>query len=97
MTIDLRSDDFSIVRSILNTYVPNCEVWVFGSRTTKVHHRYSDLDLLLRGKTPIPLETLAYLSEAFADSDLPFKVDIVDWNRVSNEFKESVGKHFLRI
>ena len=80
------------VRHIVKAMVPaNVEVLAFGSR---VHGRclkpYSDLDLCLRGVEPIPEATLRSLRAAFEDSDLPFKVDIVDWHGISDEFQAAI-------
>ncbi|NRA73988.1 MAG: nucleotidyltransferase substrate binding protein [Rickettsiales bacterium] len=33
---------------------------------------------------------LAYLRDAFSESNLPYKVDIVDWNTLSDDFKKIV-------
>ena len=33
------------------------------------------------------LDALAVLNEAFAESDLPWKVDVVDWTRMSDAFR----------
>lgn len=92
MAIDLKPKYVVLVKTILNKYIPQAEVWVFGSRTTTQHHPYSDLDLLIRGSNPIPLSTLGLLMEEFADSDLPYKVDLVDWHRISQEFKDSIAE-----
>jgi predicted nucleotidyltransferase len=40
---------------------------------------FSDLDLAILGKQPLPLATLAELADTVIESDLPYKVDIVDW------------------
>ena len=97
MAIDLKPNYLKIVKEILNKYIPECEVWVFGSRTRKDHHPYSDLDLLLQNKKPISLATLGHLSEEFAESDLPFTVDLIDWHRISDEFRKSIQKHRERL
>lgn len=97
MAIDLKPDYLKTVKEILNKYLPDCEVWVFGSRVRKKHHPYSDLDLLLHRKTPISLLTLSHLSEDFAESDLPFRIDLVDWHRITEEFRNSIREHCERL
>jgi len=68
-----------IVFSILRRFIPDREVWVFGSRAHGANLKpFSDLDLALPDPCPLPLDTLSNLREAFQTSDLPFKVDIVE-------------------
>lgn len=66
-------------------------VWVFGSRATGKARRFSDLDLLVRANGPLPLAQQAELEAAFSESDLPFRVDVVDWYRISDEFRERIS------
>ncbi len=75
---------------ILRSLVPGGEVWAFGSRATGSAKPYSDLDLALIGETPLPLDTLAALREAFSESDLPWKVDLVDWATTNATFRKLI-------
>jgi type I restriction enzyme S subunit len=77
--IDIRPDHWEIVRGILQRHVPQYEVWAFGSRAKSAAKPYSDLDLAVITDQPLPLNTSANLSDAFSESDLPLKVDVVDW------------------
>lgn len=50
----------------------------------------SSLDLLILGDEPLPLAVRVELNEAFCESDLPYRVDIVEWARASPEFRERI-------
>lgn len=39
-------------------------------------------------KIPITLQQSAILVEAFEESDLPFKVDVMDWSVASERFRK---------
>jgi len=69
---------------------PNVNVWVFGSRVEWTTHDGSDLDLAVEGDRPIDHNTMINLSIAFDDSDLPYKVDVIDLNQVSDTFRQIV-------
>lgn len=58
--IDLRSDYIEIVEQILAEYVPDCEVYAFGSRVRGKVKPHSDLDLVVRGHAPYHGSVLAY-------------------------------------
>lgn len=90
--IDLRSDQWIIVRDILQRHVPERSVLAFGSRATWTAKEYSDLDLVLLGSEPLPHEVLAALSEDLGDSDLPFKVDLVEWRLVDESLRSSIRR-----
>jgi UPI00006A2470 related cluster len=90
--IDIRPDHWEIVQRILQEHVPNLEVWAFGSRAKWSAKEFSDLDLAIITDEPLPLDTSAALSEAFSDSDLPWKVDVVDWASVGDGFKQVIER-----
>lgn len=96
-TLQLTAEELQIVRSILQTLVPDREVWVFGSRATAKHKPYSDLDLVVMGEEALPLATSADLREAFSDSDLNFKVDLVVWSELTENFKQIIRNHYVVI
>ncbi len=85
--IDITPTQWQIVKDILQKYVPQYEVWAFGSRVKMTARPYSDLDLAIITQHPLPLMISAALNEAFSESDLPWKVDIVDWADTSPSFR----------
>ena len=50
----------------------------------------SDLDLALMTDTPLSIDRTAALRAAFTDSDLPFRVDVVDWASTSEKFRQRI-------
>ncbi len=81
-------DELKIVQCILQSIIPDKTVWVIGSRITAKHKPYSDLDLLVMGDEGLPLAATADLRDAFSESDLPFKVDLVLWSALNDNFKQ---------
>ena len=90
--IDVRPDQWVIVRDILRKHVPQCEVWAFGSRAKGNAKQYSDLDLAVITKEPMSLQVSGALADDFAESDLPFKVDVVDWATTGESFREIIER-----
>ncbi len=90
--LDVSREELIIVLDILDQLVPDCMVWAFGSRVSGNARPYSDLDLVIVAKEPLSLAQNADLAEAFDESDLPFKVDIVDWARADETFKQIINK-----
>lgn len=96
-TIKLDKKHLTVVKKILRQYVPDCEVLVFGSRLTDQVKSYSDLDLALHGKQKIEREKLIELKDAFEESNLPFRVDVLDWHRIAESFRKIIQKDFVII
>ena len=65
----------------------------FGSRVRGNARKYSDLDLAIVGKKRLDWRELEALRDAFAESDLPMQVDVLDWNAVSDEFRAVIARH----
>ena len=88
--IDLSSEHLRTVRHILSEHVPECEVRVFGSRANGAARPYSDLDLVIVSKEPLENGGLRLLKEAFEESDLPFRVDVLEWHATSASFRKVI-------
>ena len=90
--IDIRPDYWDIVRDILQKHVPQYAVWAFGSRAKWTAKEYSDLDLSIITDKPLSLDVSASLSDDLSESDLPWKVDIVDWASTSESFRKVIER-----
>ena len=66
-------------------------MWVFGSRAENKQKPFSDLDLAIDAKNPLSYSILVDLKNDFEDSDLPYKVDVVDWHLIDEAFQDKIG------
>jgi predicted nucleotidyltransferase len=90
--IDVNPHELDIVRAILRRHVPDREVVAFGSRATGTAKEFSDLDLAVMGDEPVPHRVLGAMAGDFDESDLPFKVDIVEWATTSESFRKIIER-----
>ena len=88
----LNANELAVVKAILFRHVPQSSVWAFGSRATGKAKQYSDLDLCIKADTALGLDVMSAMAEDFSESDLPWKVDIVDWFSVSDSFKAMIER-----
>jgi predicted nucleotidyltransferase len=92
----IESAHLEVVKSILQKLIPTYEVWAFGSRVHEKNiKKFSDLDLAIIAPNELNLDELIKLKEAFSESDLPFKVDIVDWHSTSEEFQKIILRDYI--
>jgi predicted nucleotidyltransferase len=91
----LEQTDHDMVMAILRRRIPNRTVWAFGSRASGNAREFSDLDLVVVGSESIPNDVYDKLIEDFDDSDLPIRVDLLDWNRIDDHFKPYILEHHV--
>ena len=91
-TIDLRPEWLQIVRQLIAAHLPDAEVLAYGSRVSGMSHEASDLDLVARNPADIsrPLAGVVALRDAFSESDLPILVDVLDWARIPESFRQEI-------
>jgi predicted nucleotidyltransferase len=94
ISLDLPQKYLEQVKALLRAHVPHAEVWAYGSRVTGSGHAASDLDLVLRNPQNLQEETsaLSDLKEAFTESNLPIRVDIMDWARIPASFHREIER-----
>ena len=88
--IDCTPQQLETIEKILSGIVPGTDVIAFGSRCSGKAKPYSDLDLAVKGTAAVTPDAMSDLIDAFQESDLPFRVDIIDWNTISDEFRQII-------
>ena len=90
--LDIRPAHLVLLRELLRQHLPHTEVWAYGSRVNGDGHEASDLDLVVRQPHDLKHETaeLGEMLEAFSESNLPIRVDMVDWARIPASFHEEI-------
>jgi predicted nucleotidyltransferase len=76
----------NIIASYLN--LKEYKIFYFGSRVTEKGNERADIDIGIEGKTPIPLTILRKIKDEIVDLPFLYKIDLVDFKRVSSEFKQ---------
>lgn len=92
--IDLSDKQLSLVRDILQQYVTGLEVRAFGSRVKGHAKDYSDLDLVVVDKDRLNRKVIYALQDAFEESALDIKVDVLDWNAISTGFQQIINQQY---
>jgi len=74
-----------------------CSVYLFGSRARGNYRRSSDADIAVEGLSEEEFKRFKRsLDELLEESRIPFSVDIVNLNKVSNEMKQVILKEGIR-
>jgi len=84
----MREDHAAILLGVLRSLLPaGARAYVFGSRVHGGARQYSDVDLALEWDRPLGLDIVGQIAEALSESDLPYKVDIVDLATVEPAYR----------
>jgi predicted nucleotidyltransferase len=95
----LDNNQLNQIRNIVHPLLPDnsYKVFVFGSRATGNNRPFSDVDIGILGNKILPSEKYIKMTESFENSDLPFKVDVVDFMLVTDRFKKQALTHIIDI
>ena len=93
--IDIGPANLETVRRILYEHTSGLEVRAFGSRVSWTARETSDLDLAMMTAEPLNIARMAELKATFTESDLPFRVDIVDWASTSESFRKVIEREYV--
>lgn len=83
------------IKSTIYKYISPDEykVFLFGSRAVGNNSKWSDFDIGIIGKEVLPYSKLEMIESELEDSNIPYRVEIVDFARVSDKFKKiALGK-----
>ncbi len=68
------------------------KLFLFGSRARKSNYFFSDVDIGLIPYGKINEKKLTLIKEKIEDSNIPYKVEIINFNNVSEKFKKEALK-----
>ena len=84
--MQLTSEQIDLIKQIASGALGSQHrLYLYGSRARNNADAFSDVDLCISG-APLSLVELAQLKEKFSESNLPYFVDIVQKEHLSEEF-----------
>lgn len=81
-----------LLHELIIQYIPQAEVWAYGSRVNGGAHEGSDLDLVLRNPANLQEDVEGWLDfkEALQASIIPIIVDVHLWSRLPPAFHRNI-------
>ena len=95
--LDLDPKYIDFIKETILAEIPNVKIYIFGSRVQGNALEYSDVDIALKDKEKISIESILKLRIKFENSTFPYKVDIVDLKNLKDEFRGIIEKDLYRI
>lgn len=88
-----------LLKAIVYKYLPedSYNAFIFGSRATGRNRKFSDIDLGINGPKPLTPKEYISIQNEIEDSDIPYRVDLVDFAKVNNKFKQVLNSSIIKI
>lgn len=92
-------ESLKFIRNTIYKHLPKeeYEVFVYGSRADGTAQKWSDIDVGVRGKKEVSGSLLENIREELEDSNIPYKVEVVDFANVSDSFKDFALKEVVEL
>ena len=88
--MEIMPDHRKILLTLLHRFIPGVAVWAYGSRVKGTSRPYSDLDLVVF-TTPEQYHLVTELKEALDESNIPFLVELLIWDKLPEEFHHIIA------
>ena len=80
-------EHLTLLKQVLSDHLPDAEIWAFGSRVCGQPTPASDLDLVAFSDDD---NALFLAREALDESDLPFRVDLLQWSALPESMRRQI-------
>lgn len=94
--IDLEEKYINFIKEIINKHIQKCKIYLFGSRVKDKARKYSDIDIALDCEK-LDEKILLKIKNDFENSTLPYEVDVLDLNNISESFKKHIKDDLTEI
>jgi type I restriction enzyme S subunit len=81
-----------IIIKIIKSHLPNCTIYLFGSRSRTTHSPGSDIDIAIDATEKIDRHIIYKIKEEIEEKNIPFFVDIVDLQSSDENIKSQITK-----
>ena len=94
--IDLDEKYVNFIKKAFDERLNNYKLYLFGSRAKGRARKYSDIDLAV-DSPELTDKIKADLEIYFTNSTIPYEIDIVDLNNISEKFKNIISDDLVKL
>lgn len=94
--VNLEQKYYNILVNVFNSYCPKAQIWAYGGRVKDSSHSGSDLDLTVRSFNETG-KRLCELKELLNNSNIPFLIDINEFEKLSGSMQKEIEKNYVEI
>lgn len=87
-----------LIKSVLQKHLSqNYQAFIFGSRAQGTNRPYSDIDLGILGNNQLSSSKIVSIKNDLEESRLPYRVDLVDFQAVSDKFRNTAMRKMINL
>ncbi len=94
--IDLDKKYIDFLKKTISGYLDDYKLYMFGSRVNGNARKYSDIDIAIKSNK-LTSSIKSQIELDFENSTLPYEVDVVDLNTISDDFKNLIKNTLVEI
>ncbi|MBN2267332.1 MAG: nucleotidyltransferase domain-containing protein [Candidatus Babeliaceae bacterium] len=91
-TQDIAAQFYPQIYTIVRRHFPQARIYLFGSRATHKNRPGSDIDIAIDNGSTVDFATLLKVWGELDESNIPYKVDLVDLQASSESFRQEIFK-----
>jgi len=76
--------------AVISALIPEATIYLFGSRARGTQSQWSDIDIALDAGEKLSPYAVGEIVSMFEASSMPYKVQVVDFQRVSSNMQKSI-------
>lgn len=94
--VNLEDKYIKLLKEIISKYLVNYQLYLYGSRAKGTARRFSDVDIAINS---LELNSLILSKIKFdiEESTIPYSVDILDYNSISEDFKNLISSSLIQL
>ena len=93
----ISQDEEKIILKSLSPFFKEYDFYYYGSRARGDFRPLSDLDILIKGQKAFDTLDLENLKNVFDNSNLPFIVNLVDFQNITEKFYASIKDDLIKL
>ena len=97
--LNIHPEWIEILKGIFKPYLPDIQIWAYGSRLKKLNHSGSDLDLVIvkSNTTNTTHINFGQIRQMINDSNIPILIDIQDLETLPLSFQKEIKSHWIQL
>ena len=94
--LNVKPEHLKMLKDIFAKYCPKAEIWAYGSRIKGDSHDGSDLDMVVKSFND-ETKNITELRQMLNDSNIPFLMDVTEFDKLPKSFQTEILKEYLVI
>lgn len=94
--IDLEEKYIKFIKNVVSNHLTEYRIFMFGSRVKGTAKKYSDVDIAINSKN-LTDKTKLLIEADLENSTIPYEVDVIDLNTISEKFRKNIVNDLVEI